>query len=145
MDGNLLYERLAQHCGHNVVIVKYGIGDGCYSLECEDCNEVICDTDCYDLKGKDAVYNTVFMRFLSTLPLNPPEIEIDGESKVREEVWTDGTEILCADEATAERIADMLDAIAGSPESHTGYYDPFEDAQSGEVDDRTGWWYVDFD
>ena len=56
MDGNLLYERLAQHCGHNVVIVKYGIGPqycGCYSLECEDCNEVICDTDCYDLKGID--------------------------------------------------------------------------------------------
>ena len=53
MDDNLLYERLSQHYGHNVVILKYGMGDGCYSLECEDCNEVICDTDCYDLKGVD--------------------------------------------------------------------------------------------
>ena len=53
MGSNLLYELLAQHCGHNVVIVKYGIGDGCFSLECEDCNEVICDTDIYDLKGID--------------------------------------------------------------------------------------------
>ena len=53
MDGNLLYERLSQHGGHRVVIVKYGIGVGCYSLECEDCGEVICDTDCYDLAGID--------------------------------------------------------------------------------------------
>ncbi len=51
MDGNLLYERLEQHCGHRVVIVKYGIGDGCYALECEDCGETICDTDCYNLTG----------------------------------------------------------------------------------------------
>lgn len=53
MDGNLLYERLARHCGHNVAIYKYGIGVGCFCLECEDCNEVICDTDVYDLKGVD--------------------------------------------------------------------------------------------
>jgi len=50
---SLLYERLARHCGHRVAIVKYGIGDGCYTLECEDCNEVIFDTDIYDLKGKE--------------------------------------------------------------------------------------------
>ena len=53
METTLLYERLQNHCGHNVAIVKYGIGVGCYSLECEDCNEVICDTDIYDLKGWD--------------------------------------------------------------------------------------------
>ena len=53
MDGNLLYERLEKHAGHKVAIWKYGIGTGCYSLECTDCNEVICDTDVYDLKGVD--------------------------------------------------------------------------------------------
>ena len=28
---------------------------------------------------------------------------------------------------------------------HTGYYDPAEDARSGEEDRCTGWWYVDCD
>ena len=49
----LLEQRLSAHCGHNVAIVKYGIGCGCYTLECNDCNEVICDTDIYDLCGKE--------------------------------------------------------------------------------------------
>lgn len=52
-DPTLLYQRLSEHCGHDVGIVKYGIGQGCYCLECNDCNEVICDTDIYDLCGKD--------------------------------------------------------------------------------------------
>ena len=52
-DPTLLYQRLSEHCGHTIGIVKYGIGKGCYSLECEDCNEVICDTDIYDLCGLD--------------------------------------------------------------------------------------------
>ena len=53
MDGNFLYERLSEHAGHDVLIVKYGIGDGCYSLECNDCGCVICDTDLYDLKANE--------------------------------------------------------------------------------------------
>ena len=52
-DLTLLYRRLSEHCGHDVAIVKYGIGHGCYCLECNDCNEVICDTDIYDLCGKE--------------------------------------------------------------------------------------------
>ena len=91
------------------------------------------------------IFGNIFERFISALPLNPPEVEIDGVSKVREEVWTDGIEILCADEATAERIANILDAISGEHEAHIGYYDPFEDAQNGEVDDHTGFYYVDYD
>jgi len=90
------------------------------------------------------IFDNVFNCFLSALPLNPPEVEIDGESKVREEVWTDGTEILCAHEDVAEKIANILDAITGCQESHTGYYDPFEDARDGSVDDHTGFCYVDF-
>ena len=48
-DTTYLYEKLAQHCGHNVQITKYGIGTGCIALECVDCNEIIFDTDIYDL------------------------------------------------------------------------------------------------
>lgn len=87
---------------------------------------------------EEHIYDNVFSNFLSALPLNPPEpISVD--------LWTDGTEILCRTEALADMIADGLDKIAGTPESHTGYYDPFEDARSGETDDHTGWYYIDFD
>lgn len=54
-DLTLLYRRLSEHCGHDVAIVKYGIGQGCYCLECCDCNEVIFDTDIYDLCAKEGV------------------------------------------------------------------------------------------
>ena len=105
--------------------------------------------DCTDADVRrdfeEHIFDNVFNCFLSTLPLNPPEIEIDGVSMVFEEVWTDGTEILCAHEDTAEKIADILEAISGEHEAHTGYYDPFEDARSGEVDNHTGFYYVDFD
>lgn len=94
---------------------------------------------------EEHIFDNVFNAFLSKLPLNPPEIEINGVSKVREVIWTDGTEILCAYEDMAEKIADILDAISGEPEAHTGYYDPFEDARDGCVDDHTGFYYVDFD
>ena len=105
--------------------------------------------DCTDANARydweNHILENVFYCLLSTLPKNPPEIEIDGESKVREDVWTDGIEILCADESTAEMIANFLDAVSGEREAHTGYYDPFDDARSGETDDHTGFYYVDFD
>ena len=84
------------------------------------------------------VADNVFNCFLSSLPTKPsPEVWAD--------VWTDGTEILCRTEAIAKRIADGLDAIVGDKFTHYHYYDPEEDERSGEVDDHTGWWYVDFD
>lgn len=105
--------------------------------------------DCTDPEQRDDfewhIFGNVFERFLSVLPLNPPEIEIDGVSKVREEVWTDGTEIMCAYESTAEFIANILEAISGEKEAHTGYYDPFDDARDGCVDNHTGFYYVDYD
>lgn len=94
---------------------------------------------------EEHIYDNVFQCFLSTLPLNPPEVDLGDVSIILEPIWTDGTEILCRTEDIADRVAKMLDAIAGSPESHVGYYDPYEDARSGEVDDHTGFWYVDFD
>lgn len=105
--------------------------------------------NCTDKKARadyeEHIFENVFYTLMSMLPLNPPEIEIDGESKVREEIWTDGTEILCANEDMADRVADWLDAISGEMQAHTGYYDPYDDANNGEVDDHTGFYYVDFD
>ena len=60
-------------------------------------------------------------------------------------IWTDGSEILCPTEAQADVIADFIDAMVGDSFCHTGYYDPKEDERSGEVDDHTGYWYVDWD
>lgn len=54
-------------------------------------------------------------------------------------------EILCRTEKLADAIADILDAISGEHESLTGYYDPEQDERDNCVDDRTGWWYVDYD
>lgn len=55
-----------------------------------------------------------------------------------------GNEILCDSEARAEAIGDFLEAL-GFNYVRTGYYDPVEDERNGEVDDYTGWYYVDFD
>ena len=52
MEGNLLYELLKEHIGHRVEIAEYGDGEN-FSLEDLDTNEVIFDTDCYDLVGLD--------------------------------------------------------------------------------------------
>lgn len=57
--------------------------------------------------------------------------------------WTDGSEFLCDTEERAEVLADFLEALGMEP--HTGYYDPKEDEINGELDNHTGWYYVDFD
>lgn len=45
---DLLYEKLKEHAGHRVEIAEYGNGDN-FSLEDIDTDEVIFDTDGYDL------------------------------------------------------------------------------------------------
>ena len=57
--------------------------------------------------------------------------------------WTDGNEFLFEDEDDAEYFADFLEILGF--DSHTGYYDPEEDARNRETDDHTGWYYVDVD
>ena len=52
MNETLLYELLKAHKGHKVVIAEYGDGDN-FALEDLTTNEVIFDTDCYDLVGLD--------------------------------------------------------------------------------------------
>ena len=59
--------------------------------------------------------------------------------------WCDGSEILCRNEDEADAVANFIDAIIGDSVTHTGYYDPAEDERSGEVDDHTGYYYIDFD
>ena len=58
-------------------------------------------------------------------------------------VWTDGDQILVGTEQAADAIAGFLWAIG--LDAHTGYYDPAEDAVSGEADGYTGWYYIDID
>ena len=60
-------------------------------------------------------------------------------------MWCDGENILCRTEEQADAVADFLDSVIGDSVTHTGYYDPVEDERSNEVDDHTGYWYVDFD
>ena len=51
MNNNYLKEKLLKHRGHNVVIASYGDSNNPQNvcLECEDCNEIILDTDYTDL------------------------------------------------------------------------------------------------
>jgi len=98
----------------------------CYE-EWLDCEE----TETYDL----------WQKIIDKLPSSPPAKGLEDECPV----WTDGTEILCRSEWLAYTIANILDNIAGYRYTHYHYYDPEEDERSGEVDDHTGWWYVDFD
>lgn len=58
-------------------------------------------------------------------------------------IWAeDNDEILCRDGQTATAIANLIDAVYGEPVTYTGYYDPAEDERNGEVDNRTGYWYI---
>ena len=57
-------------------------------------------------------------------------------------IWTDGEEILCENEDTAERIGDLIDMMCGEQTVNTGYYDPAEDERNNEVDSHTGFHYV---
>ena len=82
------------------------------------------------------IYENVFYLFAEQLPTQPYEGVL---------MWTDGVEILCKTESLAKSIADTLDSISGERMSHYHWYDPEEDERNGEVNDHTGWWYVDFD
>lgn len=58
-----------------------------------------------------------------------------------------GDTILCRTEDVANAVADIIERLYDSQDNHvdtcTGYYDPEEDAMSGETDELTGWWYID--
>lgn len=52
MTDNLLYDLLKEHIGHRVEIAQYGNGVN-FALEDLDTDEVIFDTDIYDLVEKE--------------------------------------------------------------------------------------------
>ena len=100
--------------------------------------------DALDIEIKEDYENHItsnaFCEYADSLPTTP----VDPYG-VKNHVWTDGSEILCETEVMAKIIADMLECITGETQTiHYHYYDPEEDERNNEVDDHTGWWYVDF-
>lgn len=62
--------------------------------------------------------------------------------------WSREGMILCSCETESEIIADFLEDMlreTSDLDVHTGCFDPEEDRQSGECDDFTGFYYIDFD
>ncbi len=53
-------------------------------------------------------------------------------------------ELLCKTKEQAQGIADFFEDLGFSDVS-TGYYDPEEDKRNGEVDEYTGYYYVNWD
>lgn len=95
----------------------------------------------YDFESH--IFENVWYEFVKHLPQ-----EADwARDKDSISIWhyEDADEIMCRTEEIADRIADILEGISGEHEAHIGYYDPEEDEKDNCVDDRTGWWYVDFD
>lgn len=61
--------------------------------------------------------------------------------------WSSGEMILCSCETESSIIADFLEDMlkeTSDLDVNTGYFDPDEDARSGEQDDYTGFYYIDF-
>lgn len=86
----------------------------------------------------------IIEKIIGMLPQEPRSYDTSDDPGF----WTDGTEILCPSEIECESVASFLRDILsefGNIDVHTGYYDPYEDAQSGEQDDLTGFYYIDFD
>ena len=79
-----------------------------------------------------------FLAFCKSLPSN-----------AEEEIWSDGSMILCKDGKSAETIANILELMYKKEKIEvvivTGYYDPIEDKRNDEVDMYSGWHYVSMD
>ena len=81
--------------------------------------------------------------FMAQLPTNPPDKGLEEDCPI----WVKGDTIMCRSEWLAETICNIIERLCGdaTPIGHTGYYDPEEDERNNEVDEMTGWYYVDFD
>ena len=87
------------------------------------------------------VFENIWYEFVKHLPTE----EDWANNSVDVWYYEDADEILCRSEELADMVANILEGISGEHEAHIGYYDPEEDKRDDCVDDRTGWWYVDFD
>lgn len=88
--------------------------------------------------------DVVLDMIMDMLPSTPRSYDVSDDPGF----WSDGTEILCPSEAEADMVAEFLRDVLSEYSAidvHTGYYDPDEDAKSGEQDDHTGFYYIDFD
>ena len=79
--------------------------------------------------------------FMAEFPDKPPAKGLVDDCPI----WVKGDKIMCRSEWLAWTIANVIDRMVGDKVSHIGYYDPEEDERGNEVDEMTGWWYVDFD
>lgn len=54
----VLWSALKKHFGHSVCIARYGSREhpASYCLECEDCNEVVLDSEIYTICVREDVY-----------------------------------------------------------------------------------------
>lgn len=80
---------------------------------------------------------------LSALPLEPRSYDPDDDPGF----WTDGEDIFCPSETECEIIASFLEDIFSeilNVEIETGFYDPPDDAVSGERDRYAGFHYIRF-
>ncbi len=66
-----------------------------------------------------------------------------SEGNIKHGIHFAGDELLCKTETQAEGIADFLEDL-GFEDVRTGYYDPEEDKRNGEVDQYTGWYYINW-
>ena len=96
----------------------------------------------YDFESH--IFENVYEEFAKHLP-SPEDHENDTSNSI--DIWYSEVsgEIMCRTEELANMVAKILNGISGEHEAHTGYYDPESDEESGCVDDRTGWWAVDYD
>ena len=86
--------------------------------------------------------HTMWRGILEMLPSQPRSFDISDNPGF----WTNGDEILCPTEMECEIVADFLEDVFSEWDGYkmkTGYYDPFEDARNGEIDDNTGFYYID--
>lgn len=99
-------------------------------------DNLLLDTSETRTEPKPSLYRAI----IQNLPTEPVA---DSFGYILNLPWTNGSEILCRTEESANTIADLLDAMGYT--AHTSYYDPAEDEKAGETDRLTGWWEVDVD
>ncbi len=66
------------------------------------------------------------------------------EGRTKHGIHFKENELLCKTKEQAEGIADFFEDL-GFYNVTAGYYDPKIDERNGEVDEYTGWYYVDWD
>lgn len=149
-DGNCKLKKLCLKAQklvdlNDVVIYEHHTREGLrysYNMGFDDCFEIMTEeelnadlAECWEEGGKEHYLKDLWQKITDAIGL--------AEDSTKREIWTDGSEFLVKDEESADCIADFLQAMGF--DSHVGYYDPEDDERSNEVDDHTGYWYIDID